>query len=158
MAETIHLFLDGIPGESAAKGHEREIEVETWRWGARAARASGGSGRRRGRARPADLHVVHRYDVASPLVLRALARGTTIPRARLSLSRSAGKGSTDYLVVTMTEVVVTRVRDSGDTEGSFEEVSLDPATLRVDYTPTTAKGGAGTPATVEWDIAAGTVT
>ena len=58
----------------------------------------------------------------------------------------------------MTDVTVSRVRDSGDTEGIFEEVSLDPATLRVDYTPTNAKGGAGTPATVEWDIAAGTVT
>jgi type VI protein secretion system component Hcp len=83
------LKFDGIDGESVAKDHSGEIEALSWNWGLDAATAtSGGGGAGVGKVKPRDIHFVHRYDKASPVLARMPASGRHIASAVLSARKA----------------------------------------------------------------------
>ena len=158
MATTAFIKLAGIDGESVTEDHVGEIEVMSWNWGLNAAtpvQAGGGSGA--GRVLPKDIHFVHRYDKASPMLLRMAASGRHIASAVLSVRRS-GADPQDALKVTLKEVLITSLLAGDDGNGTTEHVALSYAEIGFSYRVQSDTGAAGTPVEVDWNVHTGTVT
>lgn len=156
----IHLKLNGIKGESTVVQHKDEIEVQNWAWGVTggASGPAGGSGAgSAGRADFEDLHFTHRVDRASPELWKACATGRHIRDAVLSVARPSG-GTQDYLIIKLTDVVVTSVAMSdgaGDTQVPMESVGLAYAKLEYGYRPQNANGSLGAAVEFNFDLARG---
>jgi len=139
MAASIFARIGSIKGESRDARHKDEIEVLSWSWGVShpgpAVRGGGGGG---GAGKPSfqDVNLTHHVDKASPLLMKACATGERIKEATITVRR-AGKGTQEYLVITMTDVVVTSVTTSVDADvgGTVEGVSLAFTKVDLEYKP-----------------------
>ena len=132
MASDIFAKIGDIKGESVDDKHKDEIEVLSFSWGlANAAPAQGGAGR------PSfhDITFAHGIDKASPSLLRACATGEHIKDATIT-HRKPGKGQQDYLVIKLSDVIITSVALSDPSGGpSAENVSLAFAKVDLAYSP-----------------------
>jgi type VI secretion system secreted protein Hcp len=153
MAEHWHLRIDGIDGESSAKGHEHAIDVLAWSWGVgHAGGHATGSGGGTGRATFQDFAFVARMSVASPGLMLHCANGTHIPWAVLTGERGAGKAF-EFVKYRMSDVTVTRVDHADDEDGvPIEEFALGYRKFEITYTPQSATGKTGTPVHAGWDV------
>lgn len=150
------LKLDSIKGESRDATHRDEIAIESWSFVARAeARPGPAAGQGSQALKPclSDLSLVKPVDRASPALLQAAMLGQRLKDARLAVRKGAsGDGKAqDYLVITLKEVVVTSVQQSGGGDGAMEALTLDFTGMRMSYR---YDDGSGKPAThVEVDVA-----
>jgi type VI secretion system secreted protein Hcp len=154
MAEKWFLQIDGIEGDSVAKGHAKAIDVLAWTWGVTQSGGSmsgGGSGA--GKATFQEFDFVTRISAASPMLVIASASGKHHPWAELSGVRSGDK-SVAFLTYRLTDVLVSDVRHADDEDGApIEEFSLRYRAFEITYTPQKASGKLGTPVHAGWDIA-----
>lgn len=137
MPDDIFARIGAIKGESRDARHKDEIDVLSWSWGvSHPAVASPGGGGGAGKASFSDLTFTHRVDRASPLLMKACATGEHVKDATITV-RKAGKGQQEYLVVTLSDVVVTSVSLSVDTAGDAagEVVTLAFAKVDLEYRP-----------------------
>jgi type VI secretion system secreted protein Hcp len=135
MAVDVFLKIGDIKGESKDSKHEGEIDVLSWSWGvSQSGSMSLGGGGGAGKANFSDLNFMHALDKASPVLMKACAMGDHFPDATL-VSRKAGKGQQDYLIVKMKEVFVTNVSPSGSSEHPMESVSLTFGHVDLEYKP-----------------------
>jgi type VI secretion system secreted protein Hcp len=157
MAFDAYLELDGIPGESTAKGFEKKIEIYSFSWGASApvSVGPGTGGMTASRVSISSFNVMKKTDVASPKLFLAACTGDHITKMTLSLRKQTGKGGQDvYLKYVFEEVMVEAVQWSGSSSGDdtpTESVSFAFAKVTVEYKPQSVDGklAAGTP--VSWD-------
>lgn len=133
------LKIDGIEGESTDDKHKNEIVIESWSFGATQTLAAGGSGRSAGKSCLSDISFVKLVDKASPALLSATMTGVRIPAATISV-RKAGGRQEDYLVIKMTDVLVTSVQHSGGGEMPMESLSLNFGQVKLTYHPQKADG------------------
>src|SRR5512140_2050051 len=109
MAQSMFARIGTIKGESRDARHKDEIEVLSWSWGvSQSGTAAHGGGGGAGKAAFHDLVLTHHLDKASPLLMRACAKGEHVPTATISVRRP-GRGQQDHLVITMTDVLVASV-------------------------------------------------
>ncbi len=160
MPLTAYLKIGDIAGESVVTGHEDEIDVHGLRWGAEQTAGSvRGRGRSRARARVDHLVVRKLYDAASPYLLLACMRGQSFDEMVLAVRKDSGDAHLDYLVITMTNVVVADVEMSDQEEAESEEieerVALSFESVNVKYTVQADDHSAGAEHEIEYDIAAG---
>ncbi len=136
MAVSIFARIGTIKGESQDAQHEDEIEVLSWTWGvSQSGTMTHGGGGGRSKASFQDLTFTHHIDKASPLLMLACATGEHIKEATLTV-RKAGEGQHEYLVVTMTDVLVTSVSSSGsEGDTTMESVALGFAKVDLEYRP-----------------------
>jgi type VI secretion system secreted protein Hcp len=139
MAQSIFARIGTIKGESRDARHKDEIDVLSWSWGVSRSGTpghGGGGGGGAGKASFHDLHFTHHVDKASPLLMKACATGEHIRDATITV-RKAGKGQQEYLIVTMTDVLVTSVSTSVSAEGDAtdEGVVLAFAKVDLEYKP-----------------------
>lgn len=155
MAQDIFLKIDGINGESLDDKHKDEIEVLNWDWEiTQESSMHAGSGGGAGKATVKDLTFEHNIDRASPNLMKYALTGKHIDQATLVM-RKAGGNPLEYLKVTMSDVIVTRVKPSGsktDAERSRETVSLSFAKVKQEYVVQNAQGGSGGAVTASFDI------
>ena len=123
MSSKIHMTIGNIKGESTDDKHKDEVEVFSWSWGVSTPQPAGGGGGGSGVGKPSftDLNFTHRFDKASPLLWRACAVGEHFREATLSESKQ-GKEALDFLILKMSDVVVTSVSasDSSGSDSSME--------------------------------------
>src|SRR3954462_6009085 len=106
MAASIFARIGAIKGESQDAKHKDEIVVLSWSWGvSQSGTLAQGGGGGAGKASFHDFTFTHHVDKASPLLMRACATGEHLKDATITV-RKAGKGVQDYLVITMTDVLV----------------------------------------------------
>ena len=100
-----------------------------------------GSGAGAGKVNVQDLSLTKYIDTASPPLMLACCNGKHFPEAKLTV-RKAGETPLEYLVIKMTEVMVTSVSTggSGGEDRLTENVTLNFAKVEVTYTPQDAKG------------------
>jgi type VI secretion system secreted protein Hcp len=153
MSAKIFLKVGNIKGESTDSKHKDEIEVFSWSWGvSNAAPVSHGGGGAAGRPTFNDLHFTHRYDKAAPLLWRACAVGQHFPEATLTGAKQ-GKGAKDYLIIKMSDVVVTSAQASDSLGGdAMDSVSLNFAKVDVEYKPQKADGSFDVSVRFKYDI------
>ncbi|MBN3815718.1 type VI secretion system tube protein Hcp [Paraburkholderia sp. Se-20369] len=155
MSQDIFLKIDGINGESQDDKHKDEIEVQNWEWEiTQESTMHAGSGGGAGKATVKDLTFEHAIDRASPNLMKYALSGKHIDQAVLVM-RKAGGNPLEYLKLTMSDVLVTRVKPGGsksDAERSREKVSLSFAKVKQEYVVQNAQGGSGGAVTAGFDI------
>ncbi len=149
MATDMMLKLTDIEGESKKTGVEKQIDVSDFSFGVRqSATSHEGGGGGAGRADVQDMTITKFVDKSSPVLFLYSATGKPIAEAVLTV-RKVGGTSLDYLVVTMTDVIVSNVSSGGASSDDRvrETVSLNFAKIAIKYTAQTKDGAAD--ATVE---------
>ena len=135
MAVDVFLKLGDIKGESTDAKHAGEIDVLSWSWGvSQPGTAASGGGAGAGKVSFSDLNFTHNVDKASPLLMKACATGQHVKEATL-VSRKAGKGQQEYLIIKMSDVLVTGVQPSSTGEHPMENVSVKFAKIDLEYKP-----------------------
>ncbi|AOJ95300.1 Hcp family type VI secretion system effector [Burkholderia multivorans] len=155
MAQDIFLKIDGINGESLDDKHKDEIEILNWDWEIlQESSMHSGSGGGAGKATVKDLTFEHNIDRASQNLMKYALTGKHIDQAVLVM-RKAGGNPLEYLKLTMSDVIVTRVKPSGSKAGeekSRETVSLSFSKVKQEYVVQNAQGGSGGAVTASFDI------
>lgn len=103
---TGYLKIGDISGESQRAEHEGEIDVYGIQWKISRANSST-DGRTRASATVSPLVVKKRIDKSSPYLALAALNGRSLPTATLAVHKDSGDAHLDYLVITMTNVMVT---------------------------------------------------
>ena len=136
MAASIFGRIGTIKGESRDAKHKDEIEILSWSWGVSQTGTTGPRGGGAGKASFHDFTFTHHVDKASPALMRACATGEHIKDATITV-RKAGKGQQEYLVITMTDVLVTSVSMSvsAEADSTAEGVTLTFAKVDLAYMP-----------------------
>jgi type VI secretion system secreted protein Hcp len=157
MAVDMFLKLDGVDGESKDKTHKKDIDILSWSWGmsnSGSAHVGGGAGS--GKVNVQDVSVTKYIDCSSPKLMLACCSGTHYAKALLTVRKAGGESPVEYVKITMEEVMITSVTTggSGGEDRLTENISLNFANVKLDYTPQGDKGAPLTPIPFGWDIAA----
>ena len=154
MASDIFAKLGDIKGESLDDKHKGEIDVLSWSWGVTqtGSMAHGGGGGE-GKAHFNDFNFTHHVDKASPVLLKACATGEHIKEATITV-RKAGKGQQEFLIIKMTDILITGVAPSGAGDGAAtaEHIALQFAKVDLEYKPQKADGSLDAGLHFKYDI------
>jgi type VI secretion system secreted protein Hcp len=159
MATSIFARIGTIKGESLDARHKDEIEVLSWSWGvSHAGTPATGGGGGAGKASFHAFTFTHHVDRASPALMRACATGQHIKDATITV-RKAGKVPQEYLVIKMTDVLVTSVSMSvgADAGGTVEAVALAFAKVDLEYKPQKPDGSLDVGVHFKYDLKANKV-
>ncbi len=168
----VFLKLDGIPGESAVKGHEKEIDVLSYVQSVEATIVlSGGGGASAGKATFPAVRFRKRVDAASVGLVLACASGQHIKDARFAFRQQAM--DFDFYIVTLQDVLiggVTQLAGTGEqyplsfdalnagasSSGFLENVTLFFGRLLWEHRARGTGGAVSTTASGGWDVRANT--
>jgi type VI secretion system secreted protein Hcp len=156
MAADIFAKIGDIKGESIDAKHKDEVEVLSWSWGvSQSGSITQGGGGGAGKASFNDFNFTHHVDKASPVLLRACATGKHIKEATITV-RKAGKGQQEFLIIKMSDVIITSVNPSGSGEAAAiaESVALQFAKVNLEYKPLKADGSLDAGIFFKYDIKA----
>ena len=154
MASDIFAKIGDIKGESLDSKHKDEVEVLSWSWGvAQSGTMAHGGGGGEGKASFNDFNFTHHVDKASPVLLKACATGEHIKEATITV-RKAGKGQQEFLIIKMSDVLITAVSPSGTGDGAAtaEHVGLQFAKVDLEYKPQKADGSLDAGLHFKYDI------
>ena len=156
MAIDMFIKIGDIKGEAKDSTHKQEIDVLAWSWGlsnSGSAHVGGGAGA--GKVNVQDLSLTKYVDASSTALIVAACKGTHIAEAKLTVRKAGGTAPVEYIKITLTEVFVTSVSTggSGGEDRLTENVSLNFAQFKVEYTAQDDKGGKGTTSTAGWNVA-----
>ena len=155
MAVDMFLKLTAIEGESRDTTHGKEIDVLAWSWGvSNSGTAHIGGGAGAGKANFQDISVTKYIDKSTPTLFQHAAKGMHIDEAKLVV-RKAGGTAVEYVVITMNECLITAVSTggSGGEDRLTENISINFAKVKLEYTPQDAKGAKGTMIPFTYNIA-----
>jgi type VI secretion system secreted protein Hcp len=157
MAVDIFLKIQSpdVSGESQDSVHKDQIDVIAWSWGlSNSGSAQSGGGAGSGKVNVQDLTITKYVDKASTGLILAACNGTHYATVTLYVRKAGGTAPIEYLVITLTEVIVTSVSTggSGGQDRLTENVSLNFATVQVQYTPQKTDGSADAALTVGWNV------
>jgi type VI secretion system secreted protein Hcp len=156
MSVDMFLKLAGIKGESRDGKHGQEIDVLAFSWGlAQSGTAHIGGGAGGGKVNVNDLSITKYVDAASPDLILACCNGKHLKDGLLTV-RKAGEAPVEYIKIAMEEVIISSISTggSGGEDRLTENVTLNFAKVKVDYTEQDEKGKAKSPPlSMTWDIA-----
>ncbi|MCX7112509.1 MAG: type VI secretion system tube protein Hcp [Candidatus Methylumidiphilus sp.] len=158
MAVDIFLKIEDPPikGEALDDKHKDEIDVLAWSWGlSNSGNAQTGGGAGAGKVNVQDLSVTKYIEKSTTDLFLSTCNGQHHKTATLTV-RKAGTNPVEYVKITMTEVLITSLSTggSGGEDRLTENLSLNFAKCKVEYTPQKTDGSAEATQTVGWDIAA----
>ncbi len=110
-----------------------------------------------GKANVQDISLTKYIDKVSPDLMLACCNGKHFTSAILTV-RKAGENPLEYLIITMSDVLVTSVSTggSGGEDRLTENLSLNFAKVKVKYVEQTAKGAEGAKPEMTFNIAENT--
>lgn len=154
MAMDMFVKIGDIKGESKDATHKEECDVLAWSWGmSQSGSAHSGGGQGAGKANVQDLSLTKYIDKSSPDVMLACLKGTHISEIKLTV-RKAGDKPLEYVIITMTDCMVTSVSTggSGGEDRLTENLSLNFAKVKVFYEEQTKSGSGGAKPEFTWSI------
>lgn len=154
MASAIFARIDTIQGESKDARHRDEIEVISWSWGLSQSGGTGSGGGGAGKVSFRDLLFTHHVDKASPSLMKACATGKHLKAATITVRKGGGKSQAEYLVITLSDVLVASVSTSVSAEGdvTVEDVALSFAKVDLEYKPQKPDGSLDTGVHFVYDL------
>jgi type VI secretion system secreted protein Hcp len=158
MAVDMFLKLKDIKGESVDKVYKGEIDILAWSWGmsqSGTTHTSEGSGA--GKVNVQDISITKYIDQSSPTMMQFISQGKHIPEATL-IVRKAGDKPLEYVVITMTDVIITSLSTggSGGEDRLTENITLNFAKVHYVYQPQDKKGAGSATPEYKFDIAQNT--
>jgi type VI secretion system secreted protein Hcp len=154
LAANVFAKIGDIKGESLDSKHKDEVEVLSWSWGLSQSGSPTPSGANAaGKASFNDFSFMHQLDKASPALMRACATGQHLKEATISV-RKAGKGQQAFLIIKMSDVLITAVHPSGSGDGALtaESVAMQFAKVALEYKPQRADGSLDAGIHFKYDI------
>lgn len=152
-ADDMFLRLDGIRGESLDEKHKGEIDILSYSHSWTGSDPYQGTDTRRGKACSTPVSLTKFVDASSPDLFLAVASEKVFPRAVITFRRPGGQNQFEYFRVTIDNVIVTSVVQSGSPGPgrATENVSLLGTRYQLDYlqSPT----GKAPPPRPGWDCA-----
>jgi type VI secretion system secreted protein Hcp len=149
------LKVDGIDGESTDAKHTNAIDVESWSWGETQSGAhAGGGGGGAGKVVMQDFHFVTKVSKASPLLMLACATGQHIKKAVLTCRKAGGKQE-DFLVVTMSDLLVSSFQTGGSGHSDIvptDQCSINFSKIEFEYKIQKPDGSMGSPVKAGYDL------
>ena len=158
MAVDMFLEIEGVKGEARDKVHKEKIDILAWSWGvSNSGTMHMGGGGGSGKANVQDLSVTKYIDKSTPDLMLAACNGKHFPKAVLTV-RKAGENPLEYVVVTLSDVLITSVSTggSGGEDRLTENVTLNFAKVKFDYKEQNAKGTVGATPTFTYNVAENT--
>jgi type VI secretion system secreted protein Hcp len=155
MAVDMFIKIKGIDGESRDDKHKKEIDVLAWSWGlSQSGNAHLGGGAGAGKVNVQDLSFTKYTDAATHALVLACCNGEHIEEA-VFVVRKAGKEPLEYIKLTLNEVIVSSISTggSGGEDRLTENITLNFAKFKLEYTPQKADGTGDAAKTAGWDIA-----
>lgn len=157
MAVDQFIKIGDIKGEAQDDKHKDEIDVLAWSWGmSQSGTMHMGGGGGGGKVAVQDLSLTKYIDKSSPVLMTACSDGSQYKEAKLVV-RKAGKTPLEYLIITMTDVIITSISTggSGGEDRLTENVTLNFSTVKTEYQPQKPDGSKdGGAVKFGWDIAA----
>lgn len=133
-ASDMFLKISGIKGESTDKAHKDSIEILSWSWG-----MSEGTGKvKRGTVAPKciqDLELTKLVDSSTPALITHGVLGETAKEATITVRKSGGDQQ-DYLIIKMTDVMVSSYQTGSDAASNsalVDTVVLSFSTIQGEY-------------------------
>jgi type VI secretion system secreted protein Hcp len=154
MAVDMFLKLTDVKGESKDKSHPGECEIESFSWGATQLGASShGTGAGAGKVSMNDFHFVMRNNSSSPTLFLNCAKGVHLKEAKLTC-RKAGGTQQNFLVVTMSDVLISSYQTGGSQAGEvpMDQISLNYSKIEIDYLAQDEKGITKSAGKKHWDM------
>jgi type VI secretion system secreted protein Hcp len=156
MAVDMFIKIGDIKGESVDSKHANEIDVLAWSWGAsQSGTTHTGPGGGSGKVNVQDLSITKYIDKATPALLGFCFGGKHITSIVLT-ARKAGGTPVEFVKVTMEDAIITAVSQggSGGEDRFTENVTINFAKVKFEYTGQKKDGSADTTIPHVWDIAA----
>jgi type VI secretion system secreted protein Hcp len=142
MAVDAFLKLGALKGESPVSGFEEQMQILAWSWGlSQTGTTHTGTGGGAGKVNVQDLSFTKFVDSASAPLILACCKGTHYDEGTLTL-RKAGGDPLPYLIITLTDIIVTSVTTGGShgEDQQSENVTLNFAAFKYAYQPQDNKG------------------
>ena len=155
MAVDMFIKIGDIEGESTDSSHGKEIDVLAWSWGmSQSGTTHMGGGGGSGKVNVQDLSITKYVDASTHSLMKACCDGKHYDEAKLTV-RKAGATALEYIKLTMKEVIVTAVTTggSGGEDRLTENVTLNFAEFKVEYTPQKPDGSGEAAKEMGWKIA-----
>lgn len=153
------LKIGDIKGESQDPRHLDEINVLAWSWGvSNPVDTDLGSPGVGGTPSFSDIKIIKGFDSASARIILAVAQGHKINEAIISVDRRGPAGLEEYLVITLTDVFISKIANGGkkSEDNVSETLTLDFAKIEMLYQEFDASGNAvGAPIKFSYDVVAG---
>jgi type VI secretion system secreted protein Hcp len=155
MAVDMFMKIGDLKGESVDNKHAGEIDVLAWSWGLSQSgtthMATGGGA---GKVNVQDLSFTKYVDKSSPNLIQYCCNGKHFAEALLTV-RKAGENPLEYIKITLKDLMIAAVTTggSGGEDRLTENVTLNFAQFKVEYTPQKKDGTGDAAVTVGWDIA-----
>jgi type VI secretion system secreted protein Hcp len=153
----VDMFLKIEPncdGESADATHAGEIDVLAFSWGmTQSGNMHLGGGGGSGKVAVQDISVTKYLDKASTVLMQKCCSGKHFDTATL-VCREAGDEPVEFFKVTMQEVIITSVSEGGGggEDKQTENITLNFAKVKVEYTPQGATGSKEGASELGWNI------
>lgn len=155
MADDLFFKCTDLPGESVDKTHAGAIDILAWSWGmSQSSTTHAGPGAGAGKVNVQDISITKYVDKSSPKLQLLCCNGKHVGKALL-IVRKAGESPIEYIKITMTDIIISSVSigGSGGEDRITENVSLNFATVKFEYTPQKGDGSDDTAVTYTWKIA-----
>jgi type VI secretion system secreted protein Hcp len=155
MAVDMFFKIGDLKGESVDDKHKGEIDVLAWSWGLSQSgtthMATGGGA---GKVNVQDISFTKYVDKSSPNLIQYCCNGKHFADALLTV-RKAGENPLEYLKITIKDLMIAAVTTggSGGEDRLTENVTLNFAEFKVEYTPQKKDGTGDAAVTVGWNIA-----
>ena len=156
MAVDMFLKIDQIKGESADGAHKDAIDILSFSWGmSQTGSTHGGSGSGTGKVNVQDLSITKYIDKASPNLMKLCCSGTHFKNATLFVRKAGGK-ALEYIKLEMYQGIVSSISTGGahGEERLTENITLNFAAFKYDYTPQKADGSGEAAIPMQWNIPA----
>lgn len=154
MAVDMFIKIGALKGESLDSVHAGEIDVLAWSWGmSNSGTAHMGGGAGAGKANVQDLSFTKYIDKSSPALQLACLNGSHYDSTVLTIRKAGGK-PLEYIIITLSEVIVTSVSTggSGGEDRLTENVTLNFAKVKFQYVEQKKDGSAGEKPDYTYDI------
>lgn len=155
MAVDMFLKIDDVKGESADDKHKDMIDVLAWSWGmSQSGTTHMGGGGGAGKVSVQDISLTKYVDKSSPILMMSACNGKHYKEALLTV-RKAGEKPLEYIKITMKEVLVSNISTggSGGQDRLTENVTLNFAEYKIEYTPQKPDGSGDAVVESAWNIA-----
>lgn len=154
MAFDAFLKIDGIPGESQDDKHKGEIDVLSFSWGVTPVQPGVAAGDPTARQAATKLlrscAIGKHFDKASVALLSRSCGGNKLPSAVLTIRNTSdfadAKGTVEYLIYTMSDVVVSSYAAGGNTQTDpvpVEQFSLNFSKVEMEVISSTGESTVG---------------
>jgi type VI secretion system secreted protein Hcp len=156
MAVDMFLKIDGVDGESEDDGHKKSIDVLAFSWGmSQSGSMHIGGGGGSGKVNVQDMSITKFLDKSSAELVKRCCSGKHFPTVLLTC-RKAGDKPVEYYKVTMEEVLISSVSEgaSGGEDQQTENITLNFAKVKVEYTPQKEDGSPDAAIVAGWNIRA----